>query len=241
MTRASQSGSSNYSKLPSIDIPKFSGKYADWPSFKDIFQAVVGKHPGLTDAQRLAHLKSSLTGDAANCIKNIPVVEGNYIRACARLVEHFENTRSLVHSSLTELFQVQPLKLESASGLRTMRDLTMDAFEALDSLGRPVKHWDDLLVYLTVQKLDTVTRRDWETSLGNAREPAKFESLVDFLQTRIRALELSETSSKPVSSSTLNYSKAQGNNTSQSKQAGAVSRLTAHATTQQSTDQTATS
>lgn len=206
-------------RVPTIDIPKFSGKYSDWNSFKDLFQAVVGKNPNLTDGQRLAHLKSSLVGEAAACIKNISVSDGNYGRACTRLIEHFENKRSLVHIALRDLTHIQPMAAESASLLRALRDSTVDVIETLEALERPVQHWDDMLVYLTVQRVDEVTRRDWETSLGECKEPATFKELDKFLQTRIRALELAkapepelENSQKP-----SGQSKGQGNVPSKGK------------------------
>lgn len=55
-------------KLPPCDIPVFEGGYAKWPSFRDMFQAVIGKHPHLAPAQKLYHLLSMTRGAILNRI-----------------------------------------------------------------------------------------------------------------------------------------------------------------------------
>lgn len=44
------------------DVGTFSGKYADWPEFQDIFMNEVHDNPALTDGQRLKHLRKACLG-----------------------------------------------------------------------------------------------------------------------------------------------------------------------------------
>ena len=168
-------------KLPAIGLPVFSGKYCDWTSYKDLFETLVASHDGISDVERLHYVKTSLSGDAAKSIKSIAVTTGNCERAWSRLVAHYDNKRSLVNSSLSAFFQIRNLTIESVSGLRQLRDATAEAVGILRSLDRPVDKWDDILVYITAQRLDTQTRRDWETSLGNSVDPATYKELDNFL------------------------------------------------------------
>lgn len=174
-------------KLPPIGLPHFSGKYSDtyWTSFKDLFISLVDRHEDLTDVERLYYLKTSLSGEAANAIKNIPVTKDNYERAWARFISHYDNKRIFIHSCLDRLFQLSAVKSESPQALKQLRDGTLEAIETLEVFGRPVKQMDDLLCYLTVQRLDSRTRRDWELTLGDSSTPVTWQQLDSFLQTRI--------------------------------------------------------
>ncbi|CAI6363417.1 unnamed protein product [Macrosiphum euphorbiae] len=55
-------------KLAPLNIPVFGGKFTDWEPFKDMLIACVHTNDGLTPVKKIFHLRSSLTGDAANCI-----------------------------------------------------------------------------------------------------------------------------------------------------------------------------
>ena len=46
-------------KMPTISIPYFAGKYAEWAPFKDMFSAFLKHDPKLSNAERLYFLKSS--------------------------------------------------------------------------------------------------------------------------------------------------------------------------------------
>ncbi|KMQ82563.1 hypothetical protein RF55_22550, partial [Lasius niger] len=45
------------STLPRIQLPQFSGKYEDWPAFRDLFQSIIGKDGSLSDVEKLHYLK----------------------------------------------------------------------------------------------------------------------------------------------------------------------------------------
>ncbi|CAB0036627.1 unnamed protein product [Trichogramma brassicae] len=178
-------------KLPTLQLPTFSGKYADWKPYKDLFQAIMKDATDITDVERFYYLNSSLTEDAAKTIKNLAVTEENYKRAWDRLVSHYDNKRALVHSALSELFTISPLTKESSKALRELRDRTNEVVETLEALGRPIR-CDDVLVFMTVQRLDPNTGRDWQTSRASTTEPPSYEDLDSFLKTRVEALEFVE-------------------------------------------------
>ena len=66
----------------------------------------------------------------------------------------------------------------------------MEVIETLASLKRSVDKMDDILVHLTVKRLDPRTRRDWELSLGDTSTPTTWAELDSFLKSRIDALEM---------------------------------------------------
>lgn len=68
-------------KLPPIDLPKFSGRFHDWPSFKDKFSSFIMGGDSLEDVDRFQYLLSCLSEEAASCIKNIAITNEKYQRA----------------------------------------------------------------------------------------------------------------------------------------------------------------
>ena len=65
---------------------------------------------------------------------------------------------------MKSLFALDPVTKESASELRILLTSTTNIVLTLKSLNRPTEFWDDLLVYLTINKTDKDTRRQWEMS-----------------------------------------------------------------------------
>ena len=183
-------------KLPAIHISPFSGKYSDWPSFKDYFTALVAQDPELDKVEKLHYLEAFLSGDAANLIKNVPVTTENYDLAWQKLVAYYDDKRNLLKSCLDAFLQIKPLASESAHQLKGLRDGTNEAVETLEGLKRFSSSTCDLLVHLTLQRFNAVTRRDWELSLSEGPEFITWAVVNEFLKSRIQALERAEPAAK---------------------------------------------
>ncbi|KAL7725569.1 hypothetical protein ACLKA6_003189 [Drosophila palustris] len=82
-------------KLPRINIPTFSGKFIDWPAFKEVFQARVHNCTRLNDFHRFHHLRDSLSEDAARYFQHLMLIESNYQVAWKMLEEFYDNKRVL--------------------------------------------------------------------------------------------------------------------------------------------------
>lgn len=61
--------SQGHQMLPRIQFPTFSGKYDDWPSFRDLFLSLVAGNLAVSGVERLHYLKASVKGEAAQVIK----------------------------------------------------------------------------------------------------------------------------------------------------------------------------
>ncbi|GFV52374.1 DUF1758 domain-containing protein [Trichonephila clavipes] len=65
----------NYNvKLPSINLPEFSGQYIDWLQFKSQFVSLIHDNTCLSDSQKLYYLQSALKGHA----KQLQTVNDSY-------------------------------------------------------------------------------------------------------------------------------------------------------------------
>ncbi|KAH0814770.1 hypothetical protein GEV33_008021 [Tenebrio molitor] len=147
--------------LPGINIEPFSGDIPDWRPFQDLFVSLVGESPTLSNVEKMHYLTSSLKGNAARFVGNLPVCGDSFKTAWDLLTKRYENKRLLITAQLDKLFSLKRIENRSAKELNDLLNTTSEA--ALDS---PVDQWDQLLVHLLVQKLDIRTREDWEFSLG---------------------------------------------------------------------------
>ena len=196
--------SSSRGTLPKLQLMAFSGDYQQWRPFHDIFTSMVGSHPELSTVEKMHYLKSSLTGEAAQLIVNLPVTGDSFCAAWDQLVERYENKRILITSQLDKLFSALPITSKSSKGLNSLLCTTSEALNSLRSLGAPVDQWDMILVRLMVRNLDSASREAWEIQLGSSTEYPTLEQLRKFLTGRARALESleiekSRTSLKPTS------------------------------------------
>ncbi|XP_025996900.1 uncharacterized protein LOC113005488 [Solenopsis invicta] len=175
---------------PKITLPKFSGDYQSWTSFRDLFQSMVGSNDDIPAVEKFHHLKSSLTGDAARHIANVPVTADNFGPAWDALVARYENKRAIVSAHLDKFFAIAPIARKSVSDLKGLVSTVKEALGGLGALGAPIDSWDFILVHFITRRLDPETREAWELRQGTATDPATFRELDDFLDGRIRALEV---------------------------------------------------
>ena len=66
------------SRLPKLDLPKFSGNPFGWQTFWDSFQAGVHSNPKLTGVEKLNYLRSLLDGEASRTVSGFTLTNANY-------------------------------------------------------------------------------------------------------------------------------------------------------------------
>lgn len=157
-TQASDSQHSNTTnqniKLPTIELPTFSGNFTDWRPFEDTFVALIHKNESLNDVQKLCYLKSSLKGDAAHVIQSLETIESNYVVAWKLLVDRYSHQRRIIYSHINSLLNYK------ANTLKTYINFWEQQYRSLESLKIPVKQWNAILVPLIFSKLDVKLCRD---------------------------------------------------------------------------------
>ncbi|XP_018394546.1 PREDICTED: uncharacterized protein LOC108773284, partial [Cyphomyrmex costatus] len=195
--------------LPRINLPKFSGDLREWETFRDQFRSMIIDHAELSNVTRLQYLYSCLKDEARDALRNLPLTEANFKIAWNVLLARYDDKRRLVSEHIHTLHTLPAVNTDSAQDLMSLRDKANMSIQALKNLGRPVEWWDDLLVYLVVQKLNKATRKAWELHLGDKTEYPSYTDLHNFLASRIRAFENIPTTStvktKPSKSSVQSH------------------------------------
>lgn len=176
-------------KLPSISLPQFCGKYEEWKSFENLFKSMIHRNTSLSNCQKLHYLKSNVCGEAADLIKSFQITDANYTIAWETLVNRFNNNRFIIDAHLKNIFNISQLQFESHLGLKLLRDKFQETVRSLAALDQPTQHWDTILIFLLVSKLDKDTHRQWELTL-NRNEMPTFAQLIEFIDARWQCLEM---------------------------------------------------
>ncbi|GFX46232.1 uncharacterized protein TNCV_2298791 [Trichonephila clavipes] len=176
----------NYNvKLPSINLPEFSGQYMDWLQFKSQFVSLIHDNTCLSDSQKLYYLQSALKGHA----KQLQTVNDSYSSLFEALEGRYENKRLIVNSHIAELLNPNKIKFESAFHLRSLIDSIQSHLRALKQLElEPNALCESMLIFVITQRLDDESRKQYEMELHSNDLP-KWNNFLDFLIKRSQALE----------------------------------------------------
>ena len=174
-------------RLPKLELPTFNGNLNEWLSFRDLFMAAVHDNAGLTGAQKLQYLKASVRGDAALLLQSVSITNDNYEQAWDLLNGRYQNRREIVTSTLKRLVNHPPMRSDSPLELRKLVDNTMECIRSLKVMKVPVEHWDIIISYLIVDKLDRESKQQWELNVKSGEIP-ELSELIAFLDKRSRAL-----------------------------------------------------
>lgn len=174
--------------LPKIEIRPFDGNPIEWHSFHDTFKTLVHDNDELPAVQKFHLLKNSLRSEVASVIASLNASEQNYWVAWDLLQKRCNKPRQIVQAHLKSLVDLSEISRDTPVNLRTLSEQAQMHVKALAALNQPVSHWDSILVFLVVRRLDKNTRRAWERSLENDEVP-KFDQLVNFINKQARGEE----------------------------------------------------
>ena len=176
-------------RLPRIELPTFDGNLLEWESFRDQFRSMVHECPSIGKVQKLLYLQRHLTGSAAELLRNTPITEANYDGAWNSLEARYGNKRILSNFHMNSLINLQPAQKRSSTEIKRLLDFFQQSRRSFTSLGKDIKNWDEWFYFLLIQKLDSDTRLDWETSLKDSSTVPKFTELSTYLENRQQALQ----------------------------------------------------
>lgn len=193
-SNAGMSGSEVAVKLPAINLPIFDGTYCKWISFRDTFRALVDENVTLNGVQKFHYLKSCLVKDASRVIDSLSVSEANYNSAWETLKRRFDNKRLIVQDLLSTILNSPVISKNAQVMLRQLVDSCTISISALNAAGIDTTTWDPILIAIITEKLDYVTRKEWQSTLST--EIPKLAELTEFIEKRCQFLETMQ-NSKP--------------------------------------------
>lgn len=174
---------------PMLDIPVFTGKFTQWPTFYDLFVETIHHSNILSKAQKMQHLKGKVRGEAERLIQHLTISAENYDTAWEILIHRYNNPQ-LLFTKQVEIFLNQPnINKQSSFELKRLYDTSTECIHAIHNLGVDTSTWDPLLVHLLAKKLDMDTYSDYKEARKSPRDLPSLEEFMEFLEAKFIALE----------------------------------------------------
>lgn len=179
-------------KLPKLDIPKFSGDYAKYYEFIQMFEQAV-HDTNLTAVQKFTYLKTYLTGEAEKQIAGLPVTEEYYDYARQLLKEKYGNEKIIIQR-LYDKLKIIPTATKALSSIKMTYEALEPPLRMLKQLGEDTDA-SMLLYNLIVSKYSSETLLPFKQSISTVSE----------LQNTIREIVLFSEKLTPSSSNPQPY------------------------------------
>ncbi|XP_064553364.1 uncharacterized protein LOC135438811 isoform X4 [Drosophila montana] len=176
------------SRLPELQLPRFSGSYEDWPDFYAMYKTVIGSNEDLSKIEKLQHLRACLDGAALNTIKSLEPVDVNYDKALELLIKRFDNKLLHFQGHVRAIVGLPGVEKGSAEALRELSDKINSHLRALSTMSTTEELADGLLIHTISHKLDHHTQEKWQEALATDKLP-RWTDMSAFLEKRCRMME----------------------------------------------------
>jgi hypothetical protein len=171
--------------LKPLPLPIFTGEHSEWFTFYETFKCLVDDDANISDICKFHYLKGCLKEEALRAIESLSISGENYMNAINVLRKRFENKRLIVNQHVTNILNIQPLLKSSFTELRTLIDTVNNNIAALKVLQYQPGHWDPFLVPIILEKLDFVSKREWQATLD--KDVPTYNSLTTFWKNDIKS------------------------------------------------------
>lgn len=121
-------------------------------------------------------------------MQNLEISDPNYEIAWDLLKTRFENKNAIINQHIKLILDIPILQKESLTCLRNLHDVSLKNIKSIVALHEDAKSWDLILVHILATKLDTATRKEWETKSQNL-ENTTLDEFHKFLLKKCMVLE----------------------------------------------------
>ncbi|XP_075157710.1 uncharacterized protein LOC142230976 [Haematobia irritans] len=188
LMNASIAGISTQSRLPSLKLPRFDGKYGEYKRFISTFNNMVHENQTITPVDKFNYLLNCLSGPALAVVEAFQVSEENYPKALTRLQERYDNKVLIFLEHINTLFDIPKMAKGDSSSLRNIIDTVSAVRGSLLSLGSEADVMNAILVHLVLNKVDADTKQNYDEKQEYKSLPS-WDCCYDVLSLRCQFLE----------------------------------------------------
>ena len=173
--------------VPQIQLPLFNGSSSEWPRWIGLFKTLIHNQEYLSDAEKMAHLQSSVTGLARQLIEGMLFDGSHYQTALETLMRRFGRERDIVRANLAAIFTAPPVRHMDVAGLEKYHAAVHCAVKVLQNMGFSGDLQSTENLRRAVDKLPAELRREWGKAVVEM-EPAhpSMVSFSDWLDKQVR-------------------------------------------------------
>ncbi|XP_073814252.1 uncharacterized protein [Musca autumnalis] len=150
------------SRLPSLKLPNFNGKYSEYQRFITAFHNIVHENPSISIIEKFNYLLNCLSGPALAVVEAFQVCEENYEKALNRLEERYDNKVLIFLEHIESLFNVPQMQKSDSVSLRHLIDTVSAVRGSLLSLGSEADVMNAILVHMVLSKVDIETKDNYD-------------------------------------------------------------------------------
>ncbi|XP_023307569.2 uncharacterized protein LOC111689329 [Lucilia cuprina] len=155
-------GTTNFSRLPSLKLPKFDGKYAEYERFITTFNNMVHENSTISSVDKFNYLLNCLSGQALAVVEPYQVTEDNYPKALNRLKERYDNKVLIFLEHISALFSIPNMAKSDCDSLRKIIDTVSAIRGSLLSIGSEMEVLNGVLIHIVLSKLDSDTKISYD-------------------------------------------------------------------------------
>ncbi|XP_073814287.1 uncharacterized protein isoform X2 [Musca autumnalis] len=150
------------SRLPSLKLPNFDGKYSEYKRFITAFNNMVHENQSISIIEKFNYLLNCLSGPALAVVEPYQVCEDNYEKALQRLQERYDNKVLIFLEHIESLFNVPKMQTSDSVSLRHIIDTVSAVRGSLLSLGSEADVMNAILVHMVLTKVDNETKDNYD-------------------------------------------------------------------------------
>lgn len=170
-------------KLENIPLPKFSGKYEEWPSFHDTFKSLVDEQQDISNMQKLFYLKNACVDEASAKIEIFAITNENYALAWDLLRKSYDHNRLIATRHLDMLLSLP--KVEDPNGTENLAKVVDHAKQHYQILkNRGIEFGEEVVVRIIEVRLPKPIFYRWDQSLDKDKFPT-LEEITQFVHDSI--------------------------------------------------------
>ena len=174
------------SRLPKLDLPRYSGDPLGWQTFWDSFKAAVHSNSNLTGVEKFNYLRAQLDGEASRTVNGLTLTDANYEQSVSLLKSRFGKKQRIINAHMQALLEL-PTPSNSATSLRQLYDTIESHIRGLQLLGKTKETFGDFLIPIVFGKLPSVVRRN--LTRDHTSDEWNIDELLSAIEKEITVLE----------------------------------------------------
>jgi len=168
-------------RLPRIDLKHFNGDPQTWVAYINLYDATIHANSTLPPAVKFQYLLGTLSGEALNLIKSLPISDPNYNIAYNMLRERYHSVRRLSALHMNKIIDLPAVSFSNAKNLRNFLNTFNENSQALKALGCNIVEDNPLLTSMLLRKLDSHILNKFESSRSDSQALPTVKEVIKFL------------------------------------------------------------
>jgi hypothetical protein len=201
-------------KLPTAEIPKFTGDIKAWPAFWEVFKYTVHDNREVPKPTKLTYLRSVLTGKASIAVQSLGLTDDGYDAAVRVLTERYSSKTAITQALYQELKTIRPALSNRPAEMSQVYEKLEVVIDQLSTQGENVELLSPLLTVAILEKFHYSVNLDLENQKGNSTAAwttgALMKTLREYLQRRENLTHLQLRSQGPSQNYNLRYQQRTG-------------------------------